>query len=263
MAASQYTCEAVPVRGTGTGQPRGPFSCSGCGLVYMTRRFRGQGEKYCGRKCSYAHKTELAREKIQVRAGSFSVVHFKKCTRCEKAFVARNALAVYCGRRCATEEATHRRYGANPARGRECVVCGVSYCSLPEWRKELRSCCSLGCKAVCDRARRSAERAKRKRRIRRHGVKVWRINPLRVFRRDSWTCQGCGCHTPLEMRGTMDDNAPELDHIVAVSKGGSHSEDNLQTLCRVCNIFKSDKNMDEFLMLIGRGRGVALQRLNV
>lgn len=62
-----------------------------------------------------------------------------------------------------------------------------------------------------------------------------------VFERDGWRCQLCGKVTPERKRGTISHNAPEVDHIIPLSKGGEHSLNNAQTLCRACNGWKSDK----------------------
>lgn len=40
----------------------------------------------------------------------------------------------------------------------------------------------------------------------------------------------------------------ELDHIVPISKGGSHSIGNVMPLCRACNRSKSDKLLIQFIM---------------
>lgn len=62
-----------------------------------------------------------------------------------------------------------------------------------------------------------------------------------VFKRDKWTCKSCGVETPRAAMGLMIDNAPELDHIIPLSKGGTHTHANTQLLCRKCNNIKSDK----------------------
>lgn len=41
--------------------------------------------------------------------------------------------------------------------------------------------------------------------------------------------------------GTYKVNAPELDHIIPIAKGGAHVWSNLQCACRECNAAKSDK----------------------
>lgn len=47
-------------------------------------------------------------------------------------------------------------------------------------------------------------------------------------------CAICGCNFDKITPATM-------DHIVPLSKGGIHSSDNIQALCRVCNSRKSNK----------------------
>lgn len=56
---------------------------------------------------------------------------------------------------------------------------------------------------------------------------------IRVMKRDRFTCTYCGI--------TGADAELEVDHIIPVSKGGSHHMSNLTTACRKCNQKKSDK----------------------
>jgi 5-methylcytosine-specific restriction endonuclease McrA len=70
------------------------------------------------------------------------------------------------------------------------------------------------------------------------GAKIERVDPFVVFERDGWRCQLCFDPTPKEKRGTHEDDAPELDHVVALADGGSHSYVNTQCACRRCNIEK-------------------------
>jgi len=54
-----------------------------------------------------------------------------------------------------------------------------------------------------------------------------------VLKRDNHQCQSCGV--------TAKDGAKlEIDHIKPVSKGGTNDPDNLQVLCKDCNLGKSD-----------------------
>lgn len=54
-----------------------------------------------------------------------------------------------------------------------------------------------------------------------------------VYKRDGHKCLKCGTKEHLT-----------LDHIVPTSKGGEHGEDNLQTLCAVCNLEKAARIVD-------------------
>ena len=78
--------------------------------------------------------------------------------------------------------------------------------------------------------------AKATRRARLRGVVGGdRIDPITILDRDKWRCQKCGIKTPRGLRGTINDNAPEVDHLIPLSLGGEHKETNLQCLCRKCN----------------------------
>lgn len=67
------------------------------------------------------------------------------------------------------------------------------------------------------------------------------VTPNGVFERDFWTCQLCKRKTPKGLKGTVNPNAPTLDHIVPLSKGGGHMWSNVQCLCRRCNTRKGAK----------------------
>lgn len=57
---------------------------------------------------------------------------------------------------------------------------------------------------------------------------------IRAMKRDRFQCTYCGAPgTDVEL---------EIDHIIPVSKGGSHHISNLTTACRKCNQTKSDKD---------------------
>jgi 5-methylcytosine-specific restriction endonuclease McrA len=69
------------------------------------------------------------------------------------------------------------------------------------------------------------------------------VSPRAIFNRDGWRCQICLKPTPEKLRGAYKQSAPELDHIIPLSKGGAHSPDNIQTACRACNAEKSNKSV--------------------
>jgi hypothetical protein len=67
------------------------------------------------------------------------------------------------------------------------------------------------------------------------------LRPLAVLERDGYRCQICGKDTPRHLRGKQIHNAPELDHILPLSRGGTHTWDNVQCACRACNREKHSK----------------------
>lgn len=50
-----------------------------------------------------------------------------------------------------------------------------------------------------------------------------------IFQRDNYTCQHCGSIDNLE-----------IDHIFPFSRGGGNEPENLQLLCKTCNLRKGD-----------------------
>jgi len=64
----------------------------------------------------------------------------------------------------------------------------------------------------------------------------YRAHKERVFSRDGRQCRYCGSDENLH-----------IDHIISRKRGGSHDLDNLQVLCRDCNLRKSSKEEGVFL----------------
>ena len=127
-----------------------------------------------------------------------------------------------------------------------CKHCGTSFMTRTGRTKSgHKEFCSRSCgaqfraKYESDAARALAAKVRRRTRIK--AAKIESVDPFKVFERDGWRCHLCGCKTPKEKRGTYHPKAPELDHIMPLSKGGEHSYRNTACACRACNAAKSDK----------------------
>ena len=64
----------------------------------------------------------------------------------------------------------------------------------------------------------------------------YRAHKERVFQRDGRICRYCGSDENLQ-----------IDHIISRKNGGTHDMENLQVLCRDCNLRKSSKDEGVFL----------------
>lgn len=115
---------------------------------------------------------------------------------------------------------------------KDCVVCGVAYCNLFGRLSHQRTC-SEACSRSLRRQRCRDKQARRRAVLR--GADAENINVFDVFERDGWRCHLCGRRTPKRMRGTIAPNAPELDHVVALADGGTHTWGNVACACRECN----------------------------
>lgn len=102
----------------------------------------------------------------------------------------------------------------SPVRARQ------KFCTVEHWRR------------AATRAQNSARRARRK------ALPFEWVDPLDILVRDAWTCRLCGREAPAGLRGTYHKDAPEIDHIVPLAKGGHHVRGNLQCAHRACNLKK-------------------------
>lgn len=145
-----------------------------------------------------------------------------------------------------SEFASIKRIARNAKRNKKCLHCGdivySKYVFLhPTCRKEYAKIKKEWYRQT-DSYKRNKKAAKSKRKALERGAGVAElINPDFILERDKYRCYICGIKTPKKLRGTFEDNAPEVDHIIPLSKGGLHVESNLRCSCRKCNGLKSDR----------------------
>lgn len=235
--------------------------CAHCGCEIVGRK-----RKYCSIKCGETARNrkagvkpleleKLRRKECKVR---------KECNRCGRTFEPKGPKCIHCSPECAEETKRIRRVVASEASTYARWVCRqpVSEYSrlsvLRRWRVRADALCvdcgvrigfartrtnpAIRCKdcAELDEKRQRAIHRKA-RKAKQRGVTVERVDPIKVFERDGWVCHLCHKVTLKDQRGTLHSRAPELDHIIPISKGGEHSYANTACSCRRCNAEKSDK----------------------
>lgn len=139
----------------------------------------------------------------------------------------------------AQSDALKKQYEVNHSES--CPVCGIGYCPLfgkLSWKTKCPDC-SNELEAVRLRCKRAMRRAMVR------GANADRIDPIKVFERDNWICHLCGKKTKPALRGKHDALAPELDHVVTLADGGSHTWGNVACSCRKCNNSKSGKSLGQ------------------
>jgi 5-methylcytosine-specific restriction endonuclease McrA len=68
------------------------------------------------------------------------------------------------------------------------------------------------------------------------------IERTEILKRDNWTCQICEIKVHDESTGDWNtDDKAHIDHIIPLSKGGNSEVNNLQILCKKCNLVKGEK----------------------
>lgn len=205
------------------------FNCEFCGIeahrkLSGTSKAKGYENKYCSMECRVAKAAQIRAEVVFLRG-----LH----ERSEDKVRAKKAKLRTIVRMLARIALFKERASAL------CLCCGGPV----GWSATLpRKYCSKECVAKMPHsvASRRANKAKREARARGAG-KCESINPIAVFMAAGWKCQLCGKPTAQRLRGTYHKRAPELDHVRPLSKGGTHTWDNVQCLCRECNGWKSDR----------------------
>lgn len=197
--------------------------CAGCGSTFKPKRT--DRTTYCSRSCAFAHRKAAPPPVRKCACGAVVSDRQRSCAPCRDQ-----------KRRDALERGREKyRAGRGDV---SCPDCGVPIANDGSYQRR----CEV-CRDARQRVTMRAGRLARKHRER--AATVERFDPLEVLRRDEWRCHICRRRTPESKRGTYADDAPELDHIVPLAKGGDHSRANTACACRRCNIAKSDKVMGQ------------------
>lgn len=201
--------------------------CQHCGVTFKPKK--GDRSTYCTRECAYA----------DMAATPSCSVYTAYCPACSSPFVSRR-MRTYCSEACHSP-----KYVSTAPTSKKCKACGDEFAPPPAITRQT-DFCSVACKKSAKDAQKRV--GKSKRRAMQKAAHVEAVDPYKVFDRDKWRCQLCGRRAPKSKRGTCDDDAPELDHIQPLSKGGEHSYRNTQCACRRCNQAKADTPRGQLLM---------------
>lgn len=215
--------------------------CEHCGIEFVmpwpgseARAGNVRSGVYCSRKCYREALSKLSKKENHingVKVGSCCKFHVNTCSICGTVFSSHYPRK-RCGEECDREHERRCSYQKGKRRKPRdvlvCKECGSEF--MPEYGDKKRKYCSEVC------LRRSMRRERKQReRARMRNARVETVNAVEVFSRDKWRCQLCKKKLKRSDRGTTKDSAPELDHIVPLSKGGEHSYRNTQCVCRRCN----------------------------
>lgn len=233
-------------------------TCAHCGVEFVTQY---KDKIYCSRKCKVvAWRTKNPEQMAVLRAKENKkkscAVKSGYCLACGSPY-SKKQTHQYCSDECKSSSRAIRnrikareKYAEDHGKTRICKKCGTEF--SPKFTGGRKSIyCSNKCASESyeEAIKRGSKIHKAKRRAKQKDPLAERVDPFVVFDRDKWTCQICRVKTPKSKRGTYADNAPELDHIVPLSKGGKHTYKNTQCACRKCNGLKSDKPLGQLLLI--------------
>lgn len=271
MLCSDPACGSAMQRRGPKRRPRVTKPCECCGAMMNLPASRAENQKACSLSCSSTLKARAkgypSRAKHIVCAYCYTettVTAYKNrdrvrfCSvRCRASMVSKIAaecavIRKFAGRKARERKArikkeidAIRRIGRNIRAQGVCQYCSKLYSRKKLFQRYCSETCSHSAKAeakdrhrASDAYRAAKRRGKSRRRAVLRGCEHESIDPIKVFERDGWRCHLCGIKTPRRLRGTIKDNAPELEHIVSLADGGSHTWGNVACSCRRCNIAK-------------------------
>lgn len=226
-------------------------TCSRSCASLLSARVRGQQSRrkriVCA--CCHAEATVTAYKNhdrvrfcsVQCRASLDSKI-YTECAALRR-IASRKAIRIQ--ERVKEELEALRRIGRNIRAQGVCSHCSRLYSRNRLFQRYCSETCRGKSKAEAKARYRDSEsyqaarrRGKSRRRAVLRGCEHESIDPIKVFDRDRWRCHLCGIKTPQRLRGTTKDDAPELEHIISLADGGTHTWGNVACSCRRCNIAK-------------------------
>lgn len=231
--------------------------CEQCGILFRRQKRPDDAARFCCKMCSGMHKRVRTAE-----SEGFSVKCPPRCKTCRCVAVLTNGDCLACStaKRGACETCGSP---AAPGCSKRCTICKQFDASWPKGvgRKcQLIVKCTL-CKSTYQRRalqhplciscefklKVNVGWGPKKRRLWRQ-----RMTATGVFRKsvilkaNGGACYLCGAITDASL-DSNDPLYPTVDHVVPLSRGGTHAEDNARCCCRRCNTRKSDNTINEFL----------------
>lgn len=196
---------------------------------------------HCSQKCRREDRVETdARKELTLRlAKAIDPRRHKECKSCGDNFYATNANRKYCSNLCSHRSNYTNKYEP-AAYNHKCKECGKHYTD----NQSNSAGCSRKCKNKYEnRVRYNARRDM----LVGNGRVDWSISVERLVHRDKGNCHLC--NNKVDMKD-FEHNEQDyyiagnyygsVDHVIPLSKGGTHTWGNVKLAHRLCNSYKSD-----------------------
>lgn len=218
--------------------------CKNCGKEYLPKAV--DRTTFCSRECAFEYKSN--NKKPKEHKAKDPTVYSKECAVCGTPFKTTYSNQKYCSKDCGkvvvsnNQKAKHRNdFVPTDA---ICQNCGKVFTTT---YGESKVYCSTECKRNYANHYREVNR---RHSIKRNGTIHWGITLNKLIKRDKNICHICGVKCDIkdykrDEQGSfvVGGKYPSIDHIQPVSKGGTHTWDNVKLAHHYCNTVKSDKNV--------------------
>lgn len=206
--------------------------CQHCGKQYKPKAYNRL--TFCSRECCYKNRKKSAGTYYRSAIADGMLIwasRWKVCKQCRCAFYGRGNI---CSEVCRSASQLSKYYQDVPREYTAvCVRCGVVFKGRRPGRARQCKSCRQSSEKMCNR------NCKHRRKARIKGNMVGKVSIRQVFERDGWRCYLCNKALSQDVKVPNDD-APTIDHVIPLAKGGSHSMENLRACCFKCNYTKCD-----------------------
>lgn len=224
------------------------FCCDLCRNQYNRKRKGYKQEcRYCSKDfinyekrkyCSFECSTNQKKKEKAIRELMHLISLKSDCIYCGKEFIKTTYDKKYCTKNCSRLDFYYRN---KKILERKCKECGNSF-STSDSRMQ---CCSKECSNK--KNWRNAYLI-RKRRAKSNGLYERDISVNGIIERDGDNCYLCGNKVDRDSHYTSN-RYPTIEHVVPLSKGGTHTWDNVKLAHRLCNMYKGDKEVNDIQQL--------------
>ena len=219
---------------TGTSRVKSyTYTCQRCGKEYSPKS--KDRNKYCSRECFFEWRREHPKEKPpKEKCVKERTVYNKMCEHCGVAFNTVYVQKKYCRDECKIQATVIR----HPSKQKTiwykaCQECGQQF--------ETTIKRQLYCCAECTGKHHNRKKEITRRiRSKANGDIEWSISLDKIYKRDNGICHICGTKVDM-MADTNSNEYGSLDHIKPISKGGTHTWDNVKLAHRGCNTIKGNR----------------------
>lgn len=210
-------------------------TCSNCGKVFSNYNPRIT----CSMEChsEMKERQRLIRRLINVLKPKPEPNFKRQCKNCGTTYKTNYSLKVYCSDECSYRYRYESIVREKELHHHKCKECGKHF---SDTRKK-REFCSYKC------GRKYGHRKKdtvRRLRIKRNGKVDWNISVERLVKRDKGICYLCNEQVNTNV-DPNDDYYPSIEHVIPVSKGGTHTWNNVRLAHRICNTEKGTNILEK------------------
>ena len=200
--------------------------CIRCGTTFYPSNYGSQIQKYCSDSCRM--KSFYKNHKVTV---------YNKCQYCGGKFAV-GKRRVFCSEECVKNQEELEK--KKRWRFKRCKYCN-------RWHYGHKNVyCSEKCRLKGKRLYDELRKSKRLESARKNGQFDADIDIYKLIERDGGLCYLCGDDVLFSYHYN-DPKYPTIEHVLPISKGGSHSWDNVKVACRECNTRKSTTLIDDYL----------------